>query len=84
MYGLLDKIFFCMTTRSLLTIIGFILMTIGVLGIVLSLVGVKLAYLMWLENIGSLVAFVSKLTMIIVGAVLMVAARSDFSGEKEV
>ena len=73
-----------MKNKSVWTLIGFVIFAIGILSIVLSVVGVKLSYLLWMDKLGGLASFVTKLLMIILGAIIMVASRSDFSGEEAI
>ena len=70
--------------KSIWTLIGFVFFAIGILSIVLALVGVKLSYLLWMDSFGSLWSFILKLVMIVMGGIIMVASRSDFSGESDV
>ncbi len=62
--------------------IGFILFIVGMLAVVLSLVGVQLSFLVWLDNISTLFGFVAKLLMVIGGIVIIVLAQTDWSQEQ--
>lgn len=55
---------------------------IGFLALVLSVVGVQLSFLTWLDAPGRLFGFVGRLVMIIVGFVMVYLARTDFSQEE--
>ena len=57
--------------RGITTLIGPLLLALGLLSIILSMVGVQFAFLMWMNSLGGGVAFVLKLIMIVLGIVLM-------------
>ena len=63
--------------KGVTTLIGFLLFVLGVLALVLSIVGVQLVFLQWIDNWGGLVGFVIRLLMIIFGLVLVIVTRSD-------
>ncbi len=58
------------------SILGFILIALGVLALVLSLVGVQIAFLTWIDNFGQLTGFLIRLLFIISGVVMIVMTRS--------
>lgn len=64
-----------------MTLVGFLLAGIGFLSIVLSLVGAKLTFLVWIDLPGPLFGFVAKLMMILVGMVIIYLAQTNFEGE---
>lgn len=68
---------------TLLTVVGFLLFFLGMLALSLSLVGVKLVILEWIDHWGGLSGLLIRLLMIISGVVIIVAARGNFSGEDE-
>ncbi len=68
--------------KGILSIIGFVLTALGFLSIVLSLVGVQLAFLTWIDELGRLFGFLVKLGMIIAGILILYLAQSDFKGEQ--
>lgn len=63
--------------KNIQTTIGFLLLLFGTLSIVLSLVGVKLTFLTWLD-INPLFGFVVKLLMIVGGIVLAVLSNTNW------
>jgi hypothetical protein len=65
-----------------ITTIGFLLAGVGFLALVLSLVGVKLSYLVWLDRPGALFGFVAKLVMIIAGLVMIYMGKTDLEQEE--
>ncbi len=67
--------------RGLLSLLGFLLVVIGFLALVYSLVGLKIAFLVWLDLPGPLFGFVMKLVMVILGFVLVYIDQTDFKGE---
>lgn len=70
--------------KALFTIIGFLLFLYGTIAIVLSLIGAKLSFLVWLDAPGALFGFVMKIMMILVGVVIVYLAQTDFSGEEPI
>ncbi len=69
--------------KELLTLLGFVLFCTGFLAIVLNLVGVDLAFLLWMDTFGSLASFLMKLIMIILGVIIAVLARVDWENEEK-
>ncbi len=64
--------------RSLFTLIGFILISLGFLALVLMIVGVQFAFLTWIDQPGRLFGFVVRLSMILIGFILVYLAQTDF------
>jgi hypothetical protein len=69
--------------RGLLTLVGFLIAGIGFVALILSLVGLQLSFLTWIDAPGRLFGFVMRLVFIIIGMVLIVLAQTDFKGEAE-
>ncbi|WP_099155506.1 hypothetical protein [Flavilitoribacter nigricans] len=69
-------------TRVTITTIGFLLAGVGFLALVLSIVGVKLSYLVWLDRMGALFGFVAKLAMVIIGFILVYVGKTDLDQEE--
>jgi len=69
-------------SRAIYTTIGFLLFTIGLMALVLSLVGVQLSFLTWIDQPGRLFGFVVRLLMILGGVVIVVLARTDWREEE--
>lgn len=69
-------------TRVVITTIGFLLAGVGFLALVLSIVGVKLSYLVWLDRPGALFGFVARLVMIIAGFILVYVGKTDLEQEE--
>ncbi len=67
--------------KAWLTVVGFLLAGLGFLALVLSLVGVQLSYLAWLDAPGRLFGFIMRLLMILVGIIIIYLTQTNFSGE---
>jgi hypothetical protein len=67
--------------KNLFTIVGFLLVVIGFLSMIVSVVGLKFSFLLFLESWGSLVGFVIKLMIILVGFILTYLGQTNFSGK---
>ncbi len=68
--------------RGLITLVGFLLAGTGFLALILSLVGLQLSFLTWIDAPGRLFGFVARLVMIIVGIVIIYLAQTNFKGEE--
>jgi hypothetical protein len=67
--------------KNLLTILGFVLVVTGFLSMIVSVVGLKFSFLLFLESWGSLVGFVLKLLIIMIGFILTYLGQTNFSGK---
>ncbi len=70
-------------SKTTLTIIGFLLFIVGGLALVLSLIGVQLSFLTWIDAPSQLIGFVIRLLMILAGIVIVVLARTDWREDEE-
>jgi len=70
-------------SKTTSTFIGFLLFIIGGLALVLSLIGVQLSYLTWIDKPSPLLGFVIRLLMILGGIVMVVLARTDWREDEE-
>ncbi len=68
--------------KGLFTLLGFLLAGAGFLAIVLSMIGLKLSFLVWIDRPGPLIGFIIRLVMILAGVIIIYLAQTDFSGEK--
>lgn len=68
--------------RGWITLVGFLLAGTGFLALILSLVGLNLAFLTWIDAPGPLFGFVIRLVMIIVGVVMIYMASTSLEGEE--
>lgn len=71
-----------MKNRGIMVLIGFLLAGTGFLALVLSLVGVQLAFLTWIDIFGGLVGFLIRVLMIIFGAIIIYISRTDMEGDR--
>jgi glucose uptake protein GlcU len=69
--------------KSLFTTIGFLLFILGSSALVLSLVGVKFSFLLWLDAAGALVGFIARIVMMVSGIVLATLANTNWEDEDE-
>ncbi len=69
-------------SRAIYTFIGFLLFLFGFMALALSLVGVQLSFLTWIDAPGRLFGFVIRLLMILAGIVIVVLTRTDWREEK--
>ncbi len=67
--------------KGLITLVGFVLVSLGFLALVLSMVGVKFAFLLWIDKPGPLFGFVVRLLMILIGFMLVYVAQTNYRGE---
>ena len=62
---------------------GFLLFIIGFTALVLSLVGVKLSYLTWIDSAGALFGFLIRILMIVGGVVIVYLSITDWRNQEE-
>ena len=67
--------------KGIITLFGFILVALGFLALVLSLVGVKISFLLWIDRPGALFGFLFRILMILGGFTIMYIAQTNFKGE---
>lgn len=67
--------------KGWITLVGFLLAGTGFLALGLSLVGVKLSGLLWIDSAGPQLGFLARLLMIVGGFVLIYLGQSNFKGE---
>ncbi len=65
------------------TLIGFFLVVSGFLSLALSLVGVKLAWLLWIDAAGASLGFLFRILMVLLGFVLVYLAQSNFRADMD-
>jgi len=65
--------------KALWTTVGFLLIIIGFLALAMSMVGLKFAFLQWMDYFGGLGSFITKLVMVLGGFVLVYMAQTDLS-----
>ena len=69
--------------KGIFTLIGFLLFIIGGTALVLSLVGVKLSFLLWIDAAGGLLGFIIRIVMMIGGIVIAVLSTGNWQEEDE-
>ena len=69
--------------KGLFTLIGFLLFIIGGTALVLSLVGVKLSFLLWIDAAGGLLGFIIRIVMMIGGIVIAVLSTGNWQEDDE-
>jgi hypothetical protein len=69
--------------KALFTTIGFLLFILGFVSIVLSMIGVQLSFLTWLDEPGRLFGFVARLGMILLGIVLVALSQTNWERERQ-
>ena len=62
--------------------VGFFLFIFGFSALVLSLVGVKISFLVWLDYPGALFGFLIRILMIVAGIVIVYLTTSDWEAEE--
>ncbi len=71
-----------MDRRSLYFILGFALAGSGLYALILSLVGVRLSYLVWIDAGGPLLGLLGRLALIMTGAVVIVLGMTNWKREQ--
>ena len=62
--------------------VGFLLFVLGTTSLELSVVGVKISFLTWLDYPGPLFGFLMKIFMIVAGLVTVYLTTSDWKAEE--
>lgn len=65
-----------------LTVVGFILFILGFFSLALNLVGVDLAILRWVSDLGALPSFLIRMGMVVVGVVFIFVGQTDWEKEE--
>ena len=69
--------------KGIYTLIGFLLFIIGGTALVLSLVGVKLSFLLWIDAAGGLLGFIIRIVMMIGGIVIAVLSTGNWQEDDD-
>ena len=64
-------------------ILGFLFFIIGFTSLVLSMIGLQLSYLAWMDQMGGLYSFLLKILMVVAGIVIVYLSYSDWRSEEE-
>ncbi len=70
------------TSKTILTIIGFLIAGTGLLALILHLVGLELSFLQWMDAGGRLLGLVLQLVMSIAGFIMVYFGQTDLSQEE--
>ncbi len=65
-----------------ITVVGFLLMFIGILTLFLNFVGVDLFFLAWLYELNTVLSFLIRLLMVIVGFILIYVGQTNWEVEE--
>ncbi|MBC6993730.1 hypothetical protein QWY85_13890 [Neolewinella lacunae] len=65
-----------------ITVVGFLLMFVGILTLFLNFVGVDLIFLAWLYELNTVLSFLIRLLMVIVGFVLIYVGQTNWDVEE--
>lgn len=68
--------------KSAFTLLGFFIFMLGMSALVLSLVGVKLSFLTFIDNLGHMTGFLIRLVMVFGGIIMIVLAQTDWKRER--
>lgn len=69
--------------RPIITVIGYLLLLFGFLSLVLSMIGLRLSFLKFLDSGGPLVAMMIKVGMIVAGFILMYVSKTIAQDREE-
>jgi uncharacterized membrane protein len=69
--------------KNIFTVVGFALLLFGMSALVLSLVGVKFSFLLWIDAGGPTLGFVIRLLMIFGGVAIAWLANHNWAAEDE-
>lgn len=69
--------------KGLFTLIGFLIFLIGMSALVLSLVGVKLSFLTFIDQPSPMIGFLIRLVMVFGGIIIIVLAQTDWQKERQ-
>lgn len=69
--------------KALWTTLGFFLIITGFLALALSMVGIQLAMLTWLDALGGMIGFIVKILMVIGGFVMVYLSQTDLTNLDE-
>lgn len=66
-----------MSTKSLITTLGFLLSGIGILSLVYKMIGLQLSFLTWIDAFGALTGLIIRLFFIFGGLVMIYLTKVD-------
>jgi hypothetical protein len=69
--------------KSLWVSFGFLLFIFGFVSLVLSLVGLKLSFLTWIDGAGALFGFIVRILMVVGGVVIVYLSTTDWRNQDD-
>ena len=69
--------------KNIFTILGFLLFLFGLSALVLSLVGIKLSFLLFIDKGGAGLGLAIRLGMIVGGIIMALVSKTDWATENE-
>ena len=68
--------------KPIFTLLGFLLFLFGFLSLVLSMIGVQLSFLTWLDLAGPLAGFLARIGMVLAGVIIVVLGQTNWAKER--
>ncbi|MCP3932901.1 MAG: hypothetical protein GY705_27835 [Bacteroidetes bacterium] len=68
--------------KGLYTLIGFVLFSLGILSLLLSMIGIHFYFLTFLDIPGKMFGFIMRLLMIVSGVIIVVFTHTDLEQEE--
>ncbi|MTB51818.1 hypothetical protein [Lewinella sp. W8] len=65
-----------------LTVVGFVLLFVGILTLFLNMVGVDLVFMKWLYETNPALSFIIRLVMVIAGLIMIYVGQTDWDREE--
>lgn len=63
--------------KGIITLVGFLMAGIGFLALILSLIGLQLSFLTWIDTPGRLFGFLFRIVMIVGGLIIVYLAQME-------
>lgn len=64
--------------KGLWSIIGFLMMALGLMSLIFSMVGMQFAFMQWMDAAGRMGGFLLRVVMMIAGIVILYLANTNF------
>jgi hypothetical protein len=65
-----------------LTVVGFLLLFVGILTLFLNMVGVDLVFMQWIYEANPALSFIIRLVMVIAGLIMIYIGQTDWDREE--
>lgn len=65
-----------------ITVVGFLLLFVGILTLFLNMVGVDLIFMQWLYEANPVLSFIIRLLMVVVGLIMIYIGQTDWDREE--